>query len=230
MESQLPAELWLHIFHLNSNPLHLWTSGRLVSKTWRQRIFTAFADTYIADRKTMCIRFSLSPSPIPHVPTPLLRPLMLVMTFHHFDSSDPDRCVFTPDQTFANNLTRDLNLDATQNWRFDLGTMDRFYGGTLPPYTIYNLARSARDTTLPGFRVDIMSREMSFLWPEMLSLFFVDERRNVAKKTYDRRRKATWYDMVGVETVRFGVFPLDAGSGSDEGGSEIVFGGSYPST
>ncbi|KAK4890637.1 hypothetical protein LTR27_010676 [Elasticomyces elasticus] len=196
-EPQLPEELWLHIFHLNSDPLHLWTQGRLVSKTWRQRIFTAFAGTYVADRKTMCIRFSLDPTPIPNFPTTLQRPLMLVMTFHHFSSSDPDRCVFTPDQTFVNNLTRDLIL-ATQNWRFDLGTMDRFYGGTLPSYTIYNLAGSAKDTTLPGFTIDIVRREMSFLWPKMLSHFFVDERRKpkVVTNVYDRNRKARWYGQI----------------------------------
>ncbi|KAK5682264.1 hypothetical protein LTS10_005390 [Elasticomyces elasticus] len=199
-ETQLPVEIWLLIFHLNSDALHLWTQGRLVSKTWRQRIFTAFADTYLADRKTMCIRFSLDPIPIPNFTTTLQRPIMLVMTFHHFDSLDSDRCVFTPDQIFANNLTRDLNF-STQNGRFDHWVESIFrYGGTtarnLPPYTIYNLAGSAKDTTLPGFRVDIMRREMSFLWPEMLSLFFVDERRKVAMKVYDGNRKAIWYGQI----------------------------------
>ncbi|KAK4917031.1 hypothetical protein LTR49_015068 [Elasticomyces elasticus] len=200
-ESQLPEELWLHIFHLNSDPLHLWTSGRLVSKTWRQWIFTAFADTYVADRKTMCIRFSLDPTPLPNFTRQILRPLMLVMTFHHFDSSDEHRCVFSPDQTFANNLTRDLILNS-QNWRFDhwVGSMDQYKGGTsamnLPPYTIYNVAGSAKDTTLPSLRVDIARREMSFLWPEMLSRFFVDERRKVATNVNDRNRKAMWYGRI----------------------------------
>ncbi|KAK5720343.1 hypothetical protein LTR17_015060 [Elasticomyces elasticus] len=199
-EPQLPEELWLHIFHLNSDPLHLWTQGRLVSKTWRQRIFTAFADTYLADRKNTCIRFSLGPIHRPNNPN-TIRPLMLVMTFHHFSSSDPHRCVFTPDQIFANNLTRDLNF-STQNERFDhwVESMDQYNGGTtarnLPPYTIYNLAGSAKDTTLPSFRLDTGRREMSFLWPEMLSLFFVDERRKVAMKVYDGNRKAMWYGKI----------------------------------
>ena len=61
----LPRELWLRIFHFNSEPIHLWMKGRRVNHTWRKWIPKVFAEKYLTKPAMVTIRYQLATVRVP---------------------------------------------------------------------------------------------------------------------------------------------------------------------
>jgi hypothetical protein len=53
----LPTELWNLIFLQDTDPQHLWITGRQVSSTWRAEILKVIAKKYLEDRNMTAIKF-----------------------------------------------------------------------------------------------------------------------------------------------------------------------------
>jgi hypothetical protein len=182
----LPLELWLLIFSQNTDPKHLWITGRQVCSTWRSKIPKVIAKKYLECPQMTQIHASCTSAKEKHLACMMGHQ----SCFSHYESKT--RAVFKHSplkldrhysQECRDQITSAKETGSRSIGFFQLGrptgplsgeTCLEEAGGRrcdIPPYQIW-IKWDKTDTELPCLEVDFEKREISFEWQRMLELFY----------------------------------------------------------
>jgi hypothetical protein len=175
---QLPPEIWMNIFQFHTSLTHLWTSCRQVSSTLRACAEHTFSTFFLSDIHILFylnrynlgdrVQFRLGVG-FDRVGTGESKELAWFSEEKEIERTEQER-------------TRNDNPGRIKRWEQNIGKMKP----ELPDYTI-RIDTMVNDTALPGLKVDVEKREISFEWRKALDLFFREE---VRRETLYTRWKA----------------------------------------
>ncbi|KAF2010344.1 hypothetical protein BU24DRAFT_399619 [Aaosphaeria arxii CBS 175.79] len=162
--SALPPELWIRILSHHPDPVHLWSTCRILSRTWQSYVETVVSTVYLRYFASIC--FSLEKY---NLGGKTARP-EISCTFDRFEDESADKDGTGSDKDQSNG--REKFAKVMDRWEERVATSKP----ETPHYTI-RIGRLINDTALPGLVFSKERREIGFSWLPMIRLFFREQER-----------------------------------------------------
>jgi hypothetical protein len=189
----------MNIFQFHTSLTHLWTTCRQISSTLRACVEKTFSEFFLDDAHILFYvdRFN---------PGGRVR-FQVGVGFDRVGTGDSKELAWFSEEkeierTEQKRIWND-NPARMKRWEQNIGKMKPEF----PNYTI-RIGTMVNDTVLPGLKVDVEKREISFEWRKALDLFFREE---VRRETLYTRWKAEGALPLGLgqvqdpEIVQFGM-------------------------
>jgi hypothetical protein len=196
---QLPPEIWMNIFQFHTSLTHLWTTCRQVSSTLRACVEHTFSTLYLEDIHILFYVDRYNPGDRAR--------FQVGVGFGRLGTGESKELAWFSEEKEIERTEqkRILNDNPARiiRWEQNIGKMKPEF----PAYTI-RIGTMINDTALPGLKVDVKKREISFEWRKALDLFFREE---VRRETLYTRWKAESALPLGLgqvqdpEIVQFGM-------------------------
>jgi hypothetical protein len=196
---QLPPEIWMNIFQFHTSLTHLWTTCRQVSSTLRACVEHTFSTFFLEDIHILFyvdrynlgdrVRFQVGVG-FDRVGTGESKELAWFSEENEIERTEQKR------------ISND-NPARIIRWEQNIGKMKPEF----PAYTI-RIGTMVNDTALPGLKVDVKKREISFEWRKALDFFFREEVRRETLYTHWKAEGALPLGLGQVqdpEIVQFGM-------------------------